>query len=608
MEFPTGVRRWLLVVPSTYSRNLAGILALSALAQGFFLLTAYYCVPGGAQEFVVFGRTLLSLFQGHHIQVAPTVASRNVGYPLLLVLSGLFHGGSLIGITVIQSSMAMLIPVLIYLTVLHTSFTGAYYIALASMVSLGPFLFTKWLHHDQTYIFLSIVIIWTFSRFVHTKKSRDLLWLGLAIIATSLTRPAGDLLFPVLIVVAYVLVRGPIGRYIWVIALCIVVMFANHYLRQELFYYGGTKPNAYIGGQVFYNLYMNSAEYGIRLSGNPGPAMREVTDNVYRAMLPRPRSSRFLNKFLGVEEPPSDFRDKVVIPFAEKYYYPYSAEEFREQLYRTPNWEYYLLILDVNPDPVLLRASWEIARAYPLLPIRLTARNLWYFLYKPGYFHTRYNPAPIFRGGLFYPPDGQAAIGGAAFGASAAILGLPPRAATELAFDSFKAQPNWLRRLYLGVRMIWLRSYNAVARGLFFLIAVAWLALIADWATRLSRFSGLRRWSDAVGAGQLTKHVLYVSVFLLYNAAAIAAFAEPDYRYSYMTLLVEVVLAGLGGIVLARLAWEFLRPLVPPLSEGRHESPALALDPIGASLIALAVALAVAVCAGWAWYMSVHAG
>ena len=205
------------------------------MVQGFFLVTGNYCVPGGALEFVVFGKALVSLVQGH-LKVVPQAADRSVGYPLLLSLSGFFQNGSLIGITIIQALMAILIPVLVYLTMLPVSISGAYYTAIASIISLGPFLFVKWLHHDQTYIFCSILTLWTFSRFVNTKRARELFWLTLAIIATTFARPAGGLLFPVLVVVAYFIVRGPIRQY-WRCPLihCVCVRKSTIALRANVF-------------------------------------------------------------------------------------------------------------------------------------------------------------------------------------------------------------------------------------------------------------------------------------------------------------------------------------------------------------------------------------
>lgn len=606
MQCGRAIQRWLFLVPASRAHDIAQILALSAVVQAFFLLTAFYCVPGGALEFVVFGKALVSLLQGH-LQVAPTVADRSIGYPSLLVLSGFFQNGSLIGITIIQGLMAMWIPVLIYLTILPVSILGAYYIALASIISLGPFLFVKWLYHDQAYVFLCIVTLWAISKFVHSKKSVDLFLLALAITATSLTRPAGGLLFPVLILVVYTVVRGSYGRYLAVTILFIALSFANHFLRAQLLYAPNVKTNEYTGGQIFYNFYINSSEYGITLSSDLGPGMKEVTDDIYQVMLPSPRSSKFLSGFYDMEAPPSDFRNKVIVPFLNKYFYPYSADEFREQLYRNPNWEYYFLIFSVVPDSVLLKASWEVVKSYPLYPLLFTFRNLWYFLYSPGYFHTQFNPIPIFHGGLFYPFDGQAAIGGGAFGANAAIQGLPGRATKELSFDSLVAQPEWIKQTYDAVRVIWLDSYDAIQRAMFYLMVAAWVALIVNWIYALSRWSALRKWSEVVNANRLATHILYVTVFLLYNLGIVAAFADPDYRYNDMAILIKVILSGFGAMVIIRVVRETFGHLTPLLNKSRAAIPVCNDRPERSFAVAISTVIGIAVCVSWAWYVGAHA-
>ncbi|MBV9551830.1 MAG: hypothetical protein JO032_03450, partial [Alphaproteobacteria bacterium] len=54
--------------------------------------------------------------------------------------------------------------------------------------------------------------------------------------------------------------------------------------------------------------------------------------------------------------------------------------------------------------------------------------------------------------------------------------------------------------------------------------------------------------------GRLAAHVLYSTVFFMYNALVTAAFAEPDYRYHHMTILLKVVIAAYGVIALTWLA------------------------------------------------------
>lgn len=569
------------------SRDLAKILLISTLVQVFFLFTANYALPGGAQEFFAYANALLTG------QKAPTIYSRDIGFPLLLILSGYYVSHSLIGITIIQALMGIAIPALIYLAVAPVSRVGAYYTAFASIVTLSPYFFFKWVHHDQAFVFFCIVTIWTFCRFVAYKQPRYLYWFTLAVIGASLTRPAGNLLFPVFIIVAYLAARVVSLRHY----VACVLLFAGAVGAYQIHRYvildmaNRDYVPSYTGQQIFYNLYMNSKEYGIILSEDLGPGIRAITDQIHEAMLPEPRSSEILKSFMNWESNPSDFTEKVTIPFLNKYFFPYSAAEFRSQLYRDPNWEYSLLMTVVVPnDQLFLKASWEVVRAYPLYPLKYAARNLWLLMYEPGYFHTRFNPVPLFRGGQFFPFDGQAGIGGSIFGAASAALGLPAKASREIGFDSLAAQPDWARQLYGAIKSAWFAGYDAAVRISLALMLIAWLYVALYGAAIFVPSFGITRRLAVLGGPDLVAPIICVSVLLMYNALATAVFAEPDYRYHHMIVPIKVVLAGFGAIAVARL----LLVLVPRKVRLRHvHNPVL-----------LMAALALIACVLWSWYFS----
>jgi hypothetical protein len=568
-------------------RDIAKILLISTLVQAFFLFTANYALPGGALEFFAYADALLNG------QKAPHVFSRDIGFPLLLILSGYYVNHSLIGLTIIQALMGVVTPVLIYLAVAPFSRVGAYYTALASIVTLSPYFFFKWIHHDQAFVFFCVVTIWTFCRFVAYKRPKDLYWFTLAIIAASLTRPAGNLLFPVFIILAYLAARAvPLRHYVACVLLFVGAIGAYQMHRYVILDMANRKDiPSYTGQQIFYNLYMNSKEYGITLSQDLGPGIRAITDKVHDAMLPEPRSSETLKRFMNWESNPSDFTEKVTMPFLNKYFFPYSAIEFRSQLYREPNWEYSLLMTVVEPNDQLYRkASWEVVRAYPLYPLKYAARNLWLFLYEPGYFHTRFNPVPLFRGGQFFPFDGQAAIGGPIFGGAAAALGLPPRAAREIGTDSLATQPDWVKQLYGSIKSAWFAGYDTAVRISLALMLFAWLYVVLYGAAIFIPSFEVTRRLAVLGGSDLVAPIICVSVLLMYNALATAVFAEPDYRYHHMIVPIRVVLAGLGGIAAARLLSVFVPRRVRT---------------VGASNpVLLTAVLTLIACLVWIWHFS----
>lgn len=574
------------------------ILLFSIAVQAFFLLTARYCVPGGAGDFIAYAWALM----GGSVNGVGS-SSREIGYPLMMILSGLFATKSLIGLTILQSLMAVTMPLAIYASLIHASERWAYVTAMISAATLAPILFVKWIHHDQAYVFFSALDLWLFIRFVVHGRPRDLYLLTLAVLGASLIRPAGNLLFPLMIGLAYVIRRGPIRHYAAVVAIFLVVMGLNGVHRYDMFVKGRPVPLSYTGQQLFYNLYMNSAEYGITLGPELGPDMRTITDIVHEKMLPDPRDSATLAEFSGIRTASPEFRDKVLTPFYEKYFFPFTADEFSRQLYRQPNWEYYwLMCLVVDNDPIFVRASWEIFRAHPIFAVKFTLRNLWRFMYNPGWFHTRYNVTAIFQGGLFFPPDGQEAIGGTVASTADGLPNLGP-AQREASFDTLGAQPRWIRTSYAAVRSAWLGSYHRATLVLFWLMIAAWAAVLVHWIARLGWRPAVRL-SDALSTSELHGPIVGISVFFLYNALVTCAFAEPDYRYHHLILPVRVVLAGFGAIV----GWRAIRSAMAlwrsqPLPVWAE----LATVRFGQSQVAVAAILMLAMYGSWAWYMTEHA-
>lgn len=572
------------------TRDLSRILTISILIQTFFLFTANYAFPGGSQDFFVYADALL---HGQKARIS-NVASRDVGYPLLVILSGYFSTNSLVGLTIIQALMGISIPILIYLSIAPLSRAIAYYTAIASIISLSPYFFVKWIHHDQAYVFFCILSIWAFCRFVNSKRPADLYLFTLVIIATSLTRPIGNLLFPVLLPISYVAARGRIRHYVGALLLFIAAMGAYQLHRYIILDVANrTDIPSYTGQQLFYNLYMNSKEHGILLSEDLGPNMRQITEKVYASLLPAPTTSQALKVLMNSEAPPSDFLEKVTVPFLNKYFYPYTAEEFRTQLYREPNWEYFLLmsLVETN-DQIYLGASWEIIKAYPFHPVKYTLRNLWLFLYEPGYFHTRFNPIPIFRGGQFFPFDGQSGIGGAIFGAGAATLGLPPRAAREVGFDSFASQPDWAKQLYGVIKSSWLAAYDSVVRVLLVLIFISWIYVLFFSVVVFSTTDAAARRCAFLVGKDLIVPICGISAIFLYNSVLTAAFGEPDYRYHHMILSIKIVLAGFGAVALGRIV---------------HTLAPLRLYPARShALILLIITLGLGACFLWARYVFKH--
>ena len=164
---------------------------VSILVVGFFLFTSPYYFPGGADQFTDWANAL-----AHGTKLPPQIAQRDIGFPLLILLSGYTVNGSFIGITLIHALFAILMPLLLYLAVYRLSQPVAFLTAACAIISLAPIYFMKWIHHDQSYIFFTILSVALLARYVQGRNYFYLYSFTLAVIAASVSRPAGNVLFP----------------------------------------------------------------------------------------------------------------------------------------------------------------------------------------------------------------------------------------------------------------------------------------------------------------------------------------------------------------------------------------------------------------------------
>ena len=200
----------MLFFPSGTTRADAAKLAIvGAVVTIFFLFTGDAWFPGGAVQFIDYADAIV-----HGTVLYPDAAQRDAGYPLIIILSGYLLSHSFIGVFLIQAAFAISLPLLIYEALRRLSPSCAFYTGLTSIVSLNPIFFMKMIHHDQTYIFFSILTLNVLMLFVQTKQIRFLYLFTLVAICASVTRPAGNALFPIFLGVSYFAARGNLRHYV----------------------------------------------------------------------------------------------------------------------------------------------------------------------------------------------------------------------------------------------------------------------------------------------------------------------------------------------------------------------------------------------------------
>jgi hypothetical protein len=413
----------------------------------------------------------------------------------------------------------------------------AYYVGLASIASLSPVYFMKMIHHDQLYIFTAQLTLCMLLVFVQSKQTRYLYLFTVAAIFASLARPAGNALFPLFIVVAYLAARGRIVHYVACSAIFAASVAGYAWHREMIFdLKHAVQTPSYFGQQAFYDPYLNTLDYGIRLSPDVGPNFARAIEELRQRLQPDPQHSELIYRLYATTP--------YTIEFARAYIDPLSTDQLIDRVLTTPNWEYYQLLCGVNDDRVLLAASWEIARAHPGLIVHYWVRNLMHFIFIPGYKHSRFNFNPFAAEGLVFFPSAPA-------GDSVARQ-IPAQATRELNFDPASLEPPAVHSVFAAIQAVWLKSYRVSVMLVGLLMCVAWLAVAASIgkaALLLLRPSPAikpHQKSGVVFSAALIASVVIASLVFGYNAAVTAAFAEPDFRYRQISDLQAISIAGLG--------------------------------------------------------------
>ncbi len=576
-----------LFLPSDVSRaNLTKLVILGALFATFFLFAGRVWLPGGATQFLDYADAIV-----HHTILPPSVAQRDAGYPLLIILSGYPFLKSLLPILLIQAAFAVALPMLIYASLQRLSIPLAFVTALVCLLTLAPYYFIKMVHHDQTYIFFSILLMFALLLLVQTKEIRFLYLFTVVAIFASIVRPAGNILFPIFLVVAYVAIRGNVRHYLICSIIFGLALAAYTWHRQMIFDVKDVGSNAsYTGEQMFYNPYVNSLDYGVQLTPKEiGPDFALAVNNVRQQLEPDPKDLKLLRLYDN---------SSYAREFAATNISPFTTDQLIERILTLPNWEYYTLLCLANDDQTMLRATWELDRAHPILILRYSVRNLIHFIFNPGYKHSRYNLYPFGPEGLIFWPsfiqlDPEE------------ITLLPARAAREIRFNSFSRLPLFLRRAFGWLRQGWLENYRRMTAFIAIFMCVAWMTVIAALTVRLFKRHSpdvpLMRAYTAIFDGGLAASVIMASLVFGYNAAVTAVFAEPDYRYRQMVDTQAILIAGLGLIAICRwaslaLGKRFTPRLARPFDEVSRRL--CAIDPWRHLSVIQLVAIALGVTAG----------
>jgi hypothetical protein len=521
--------------PRSKPFDLIRIYAFGAIIAFFYLYFGNIFVEPGATEYINLAQAILSGsdLKGHVLNGA---WGRDIGMALIWLVSGFPLTHSLTGVVIIQVIMGLTMPLLGYLA-LHPWFPRtAYYTALAVTLSLAPFLLCKFIHHDQPYIFFTIVSLYLFNRYMLTKSPGYLYALEASVFGLGLIRQAGTGLFWLLMPVCAL--QGGVRSYKH-IALAAAIFFGASmaYSKYRTSIQGETGG---LGVQLFYNFYVNSSEFEVKLSPDLGPNVKLILNRVYECLLPSPAMSPYVQNLEG----PTDFKANQ--------FYKYTADEIVEKISTQSNYGYYDFISGSGCvadrfallDHILLGASLEIARAHPIYVLRLFLRNSVQLLYNPGWLHDEFSTSAEFQGGLLFPLYDTAGTN---------FNKLPEPALSEASFIPLARQSKLIRNVQFTIYGAWYHTYHPVT---IIVGCLAWFAWISSAIGLLQRAVGgprLARWSQLWLSDLVIPASVGISVLLLANVAVTAISNDPVYRYDFSLLILKFMLGGIGCAVLIEL-------------------------------------------------------
>ena len=215
---------------------------------------------------------------------------RDIGYALVLIAGGFPFTDSFMGTAVIQTLMGISMPVLTYFTLRPWFPRAAYYTGLALAFSLAPFLMIKMIHHDQPYIFFTVLSLCLFNQYIATKKPVYIYALALSMFGLALHRMLGRYFYALLSIVA--IIQRPLNLKHCAAGVFIFVRGMGGYLAYRQHALGD--PPSILGEQSFQNIYLESAAFGYPLTPDIGPYTRRMMKNVCDGLLPSPAQSPLL--------------------------------------------------------------------------------------------------------------------------------------------------------------------------------------------------------------------------------------------------------------------------------------------------------------------------
>jgi len=439
--------------------------------------------------------------------------------------------------------------VLVFIALEVVSPTIAFYTGLACILTLSPFTYLKFLYPDEAYIFFNLLAVTLMIRFIQSKGDYRLLYFfTLVSIAASFTRTAGNLMFPVLLTIAYITVRGNLRHYAACVLLFVLAAGLYQWHRYEIFdmRHQPSIPSGK-GMQILYGTYLYMGDFGVRLSPDIGPNTKRLFERMREELGTNVRSSPMIQKGFGGS--PKEFM--------EENFYAYTPEQLIEQVSTKPNEEFYrnvIMAVDTN-DQFFLDVAKEIMHAHPWYVAQYSLRNLQHALFDPGYATTRYNTQGYIHTGKEYPPKDL----GYGNKSEDPVYQYGQRAVNEMKYFPLETAPKFIKKRFHSLESAYFNYFDQYVSITSILILIAWLGAIASLLARVFSPTNFFQIMKNTGLAKLTGPIIVVSAWVLYEDLLTSLFCQPLYRYFHMTEPVRFIIVGFGVATIACLGSLLMR-------------------------------------------------
>lgn len=535
------------VFPSNNDKkNIAIILLLSSVFSIIFLFAGGYHFPGGASHYPNWANSIVS-----GIPLPPSHAQREVGLPLLYLLSGFPWHGSFIPITVFYSIFGFSIPIIVYASLKRFSKKIAYLITIICIFSFAPYTYTKFFYPDQLYIFLNLILIISLILYFQNKKILFLILFIFSAILSSYTRTAGFLIFPFIIFILLILDFKNLKIYLLCFIIYILSLGLYSYHRHIIFDIKNQEnfPSGK-GMQMFYSTYLYLGDFGYKLDPKNGPNTKILFELLHNALTPNVRESNLIKLKIG--NSPDEFMDN--------YFYKFTSEELIDKIATQPNEEYIwnvLYELQPNNDLFYLNIAKEIAFSYPLYIFKYSTRNLYHLLFKPGYAVPRYSTVGFVR----QDPEFIAHVSGFGRRSEDPVIQYGARAEKELSFIQIKTLPLGIQNIFLKFEKIFSKTHRKYINATSIPIIILWIYFLFLFASFVFKYKKIYFINKEINSDNLIFIALIPTSILLYENIVTAFFCQPSFRYFHMTEIPRLIIAGFGLIFLNRILNKFnLKP------------------------------------------------